>query len=145
VLGFCGGVGWALLVAKMCIDYPNLLPNKLLAKFYRFYEEYEWAYNKPVTLENIIYNDAEAVNVKFDVSDALFYCENKKNQMPIITPAFPAQNITHSISASTKNVILTELEKGRIITEALIAPGASQDKRLSWKRLFKKFPFFCAY
>ena len=72
----------------MCIDYPNLLPNKLLAKFYRFYEEYDWSYNKPVTLENIIYNDSEVV--KFDVAGALFYQENPKQLMPIITPAFPA-------------------------------------------------------
>ena len=77
VLGFCGGVGWALLVAKMCIDYPNLLPNRLLARFYRFYEEYEWGYNRPVTLEKgIIYNDPEQVG--FVVPKDLFYEENSK-------------------------------------------------------------------
>ena len=32
-----------------------------------------------------------------------------------------------------------------MITEALIAPGAGQNQNLSWKRLFKKFPFFKAY
>ena len=65
--------------------------------------------------------------------------------MPIVTPSFPAQNITHNTCKSTKSVILNELEKGRKITEALIAPGASQNPNLSWKRLFKKFPFFCAH
>ncbi len=47
--------------------------------------------------------------------------------MPIITPAFPAQNATHNISSSTKNVILTELEKASIVTDALMQPGAQND------------------
>jgi poly(A) polymerase Pap1 len=65
--------------------------------------------------------------------------------MPIITPAFPAQNATHGVSQSTKAALLTEYEKGAMITDALLAPGSLQNQDLSWKRIFKKFPFFKAY
>lgn len=30
VLGFLGGVAWAILVANICIIFPNLAPNRLL-------------------------------------------------------------------------------------------------------------------
>ncbi len=44
--------------------------------------------------------------------------------MPIITPAFPAQNATHGVSQSTKAALITEYEKAALITDALLAPGA---------------------
>jgi len=61
--------------------------------------------------------------------------------MPIITPAFPSMNSTFNVSESTKNIILTELEKGALITEAIL----KENSTVSWKRLFKKFNFFSAY
>jgi len=60
--------------------------------------------------------------------------------MPIITPTFPCMNSSHNISTSTKAVILTEIEKGALITEAII-----QGQHVPWNRLFKKFSFFRAY
>ena len=63
--------------------------------------------------------------------------------MPIITPAFPSMNSTYNVSISTKDVMLTEFEKAAMITSELIKnKGTSQ---ITWKRLFKKFPFFRAY
>jgi poly(A) polymerase len=60
--------------------------------------------------------------------------------MPIITPSFPNSNSSFNISDSTKEVILTELEKGALITKAIC-----EGQQISWKRLFKKFQFFQAY
>ena len=42
VLGYFGGITWAILVAKICIDNPNAAPNKLLARFFEFYRDYPW-------------------------------------------------------------------------------------------------------
>jgi poly(A) polymerase len=61
--------------------------------------------------------------------------------MPIITPAFPSMNSSYNISESTKHVILTELEKGALITQAIMEPNS----KITWKRLFKKINFFSAY
>ena len=40
--------------------------------------------------------------------------------MPILTPAFPSMNATYNVSQSTKKAMLTEFEKGLLITEALL-------------------------
>ena len=61
--------------------------------------------------------------------------------MPILTCAYPAMNSTFNVSASTKQAILVEFEKGLKITEALL----TKKENLNWKRLFKKFNFFSAY
>lgn len=34
VLGYFGGITWALLVARVCMNNPKMAPNKLLAHFF---------------------------------------------------------------------------------------------------------------
>ena len=63
--------------------------------------------------------------------------------MPIITPAFPSMNSTYNVTHTTKNVMLTEFEKAAMITNELIKNKGTSS--ITWKRLFKKFPFFRAY
>jgi len=69
------------------------------------------------------------------------YQEKETDHFPIITPAFPAMNSTHNVSLTTRNVMITEFEKGMMITKSLMQEGGLND----WRRLFKKFPFFKAY
>lgn len=42
VLGYLGGVTWAMLVARICIDNPNMPVCKLLYQFFKFYAEFKW-------------------------------------------------------------------------------------------------------
>lgn len=44
VMGYLGGVAWAILVANICITCPYLEPNKLLNYFFRAYTHWEWNY-----------------------------------------------------------------------------------------------------
>ena len=37
VLGFLGGVSWAMLTARVCQLYPNASPSTLLQKFFLVY------------------------------------------------------------------------------------------------------------
>ena len=137
VLGYLGGVAWAMLTARVCIDNPKMAPNQILSRFFEFYRDYPWGPQNPVTLCPIA-NDPSAV--PFAIPESLIYEPNMQAKMPIITPAFPSMNSTFNVSESTKNVLLTEFEKGAIIAKAL-----KENPALSWKRLFKKFSFFRAY
>jgi len=53
VLGYIGGVTWAMLVAKVCIDHPNTPVHKLLTIFFSFYSTYDWGPHNPVHLTEI--------------------------------------------------------------------------------------------
>ena len=53
VMGYFGGITWALLVAKICIDNPNAQPNKLLARFFEFYSTYSWGEDYPIRITEI--------------------------------------------------------------------------------------------
>jgi poly(A) polymerase len=41
VLGFPGGVAWALLTARICQLYPRAAPSTIVAKFFPIY--YQWS------------------------------------------------------------------------------------------------------
>lgn len=120
VLGYLGGVGWAILVAYICIKLPKLAPNRLLHKFFEFYRDHEWNYKNPIHLCPIA-NDTSVVS--FNIPDNMLYEPNPNQQMPIITPAFPSMNSTHSVSITTKTVMLTEFEKAAAICNQLINNG----------------------
>ena len=115
VLGYLGGVTWAMLVARICIDNPNMPVCKLLHQFFKFYAEFKWGPSNPVLLCPLQERDS----VTFQMDDKLFYkWDNAK--MPIITPSFPNANSSYNIQDSTKEVILTEFEKGAIVTKAIL-------------------------
>lgn len=53
VMGYFGGITWALLVAKVCIDNRDAAPNKLLARFFEFYSTYPWDEKYPIRIAEI--------------------------------------------------------------------------------------------
>ena len=68
VLGYLGGVTWAMLVARICIDNPNMPAFRLLATFFEFYSTYNWGPGNPVILCPLQDRDA----VPFAMDDMLF-------------------------------------------------------------------------
>lgn len=139
VFGYCGGVAYAIMVAYICKMNPTLETCQLLDTFFRYYRYRQWTYDNPLFLDI----QADPEKVQFHIDNDLFYKkEDRTPVFPIITPAFPSMNSTYNVSATTRNIMLTELEKAMHICNHLMT---SKNPRITWKRLFKKFPFFKAY
>lgn len=62
VLGYLGGVSWAMLVARTCQLYPNAAPATLVHKFFLIFSKWEWP--QPVLLKR-----PSNVNLGFNVWD----------------------------------------------------------------------------
>ncbi|XP_073965929.1 poly(A) polymerase hiiragi [Choristoneura fumiferana] len=131
-LGYLGGVSWAMLVARTCQLYPNALPATLLHKFFLVFSQWKWP--QPVLLKQ-----PDSVNLGFPVWDPRVNVSDRFHLMPIITPAYPQQNSTFNVSASTRTVIMEEFRLGLAITDEIML------SKCGWERLFEAPNFFSRY
>ncbi|XP_028164979.1 poly(A) polymerase type 3-like isoform X3 [Ostrinia furnacalis] len=131
-LGYLGGVSWAMLVARTCQLYPNALPATLVHKFFLVFSQWKWP--QPVLLKQ-----PDAVNLGFPVWDPRVNVADRFHLMPIITPAYPQQNSTFNVSASTRTVIMEEFRLGLAITDEIML------NKCGWERLFEAPNFFSRY
>jgi len=129
IMGFPGGVAWAMLVARVCQLYPHATGSVIIAKF--FFIISTWSWPQPILLKNI-----EDGPLHVRVWNPSLYTGDKFHLMPIITPAYPSMCATHNITMSTKTIILRELKRGREITDKIFMG------QLQWKDLFTKHTFF---
>jgi poly(A) polymerase len=107
VLGFPGGVAWALLTARICQLYPNAAPSTIVSKFFPIY--YQWVWPQPVLLKRI---DPGPPNMTHAVWNPRTDRRDMAHRMPVITPAYPSMCSTHNITASTMTVIKNEMLRG---------------------------------
>merc|ERR1719351_143674 len=132
VLGYLGGVSWAMLVARVCQLYPNAAPSTLLQKFFLVFLKWQWP--QPVLLKK-----PEEAGLSFPVWDPRQVVGDRFHLMPIITPAYPQQNSTFNVSNSTLKVMQGEFEASMKICEDIVAG------KVSWEKLFEPPNFFCKY
>eukprot|EP01113_Clastostelium_recurvatum_P030799 TRINITY_DN3779_c0_g1_i5.p1 TRINITY_DN3779_c0_g1~~TRINITY_DN3779_c0_g1_i5.p1 ORF type:complete len:778 (-),score=207.32 TRINITY_DN3779_c0_g1_i5:190-2523(-) len=136
VLGFLGGVSWAILTARICQLYPNAAPSTLVTRFFRVLEQWKWP--NPVLLNQISDGPSgpggphKPWNPKINPKDRM-------HLMPIITPAFPAMNSTYNVSESTLRLMKEEFTRANAELSASTV-GAAQ-----WTSLFEKACFFQRY
>ena len=119
VLGYFGGIAWAICVARVCQLYPNYAPSQLLMKFFETLKNWPWP--EPIQLNRVELKD-EVEFAHFQVWSA----SNNRGLMPILTPAFPCQNATDPVTATTMRVILEECSRGLEIMEKLDEDWPSQ-------------------
>lgn len=62
--------------------------------------------------------------------------------MPIITPAYPQQNSTFNVSASTRTIMQEAFEGGLSITEEIITGKATWDKLFEPPNFFGKYKHY---
>jgi len=159
VIGFLGGVNWAILVAKICQMFPFLYPNKLIQKFFQVFSIWNWP--NPIQL-----NEDVKKEVGFTCQVQSWPNDGEKITavMPIITPSYPVMNSSYNVSNTTKRVLINEfkfaeklgaeinnrvgrhtssimeiLNKG---IESSLNMQLSSKCQLSWKDLFKTKNFF---
>lgn len=135
VMGFLGGVNWAILVARVCQLYPKAQPSMLLARFFKVYTNWKWPL--PVMLCEIEEDAALALKVW----DSRRNPGDRMHLMPIITPAYPSMNSSYNVTESTLWLMSKEFVAADAICARQVPLGASID----WSELFQPFPFFSNY
>lgn len=129
IVGFPGGVAWAMLVARVCQLYPRAAASVIVNKFFSILMRWPWP--QPVLLKGI-----EDGPLQARIWNPKIYPGDRYHLMPIITPAYPSMCATFNITRSSKDVIGRELTKAADLTN-LIMVG-----KVPWKDLFQKHTFF---
>ncbi|XP_052007428.1 poly(A) polymerase gamma-like isoform X2 [Xyrauchen texanus] len=127
MLGFLGGVSWAMLVARTCQLYPNAVAATLVHKFFLVFSKWEWP--NPVLLKQ-----PEDSNLNLPVWDPRVNPSDRYHLMPIITPAYPQQNSTYNVSTSTRTIMNEEFKNDEIL-----------QGKADWSKLFEPPNFFQKY
>ncbi|KAI0875059.1 Poly(A) polymerase central domain-containing protein [Hypoxylon argillaceum] len=129
IIGFPGGVVWAMMVARVCQLYPKATSATIVAKFFLVMKGWPWPI--PVQLKHM---EDGPLNVR--VWNPKIYKSDSFHLMPVITPAYPQMCATFNITKSTKTIIQRELERGVALTDKIL--GSERP----WKDLFVKHSFF---
>lgn len=132
VLGYLGGVSWAMLVARVSQLYPNADPSTLVQKFFLVFLKWQWP--NPVLLKK-----PEETGLGYPVWDPRQNVSDRFHLMPIITPAYPQQNSTFNVSRSTLEVMKEEFKQSLAICEEIAL------NRATWDKLFETPNFFAKY
>uniref|UniRef100_A0A1I7Z0I5 Poly(A) polymerase n=1 Tax=Steinernema glaseri TaxID=37863 RepID=A0A1I7Z0I5_9BILA len=138
VLGFLGGVSWAILVARTCQLYPNASPSRLLQKFFLVFKNWNWPH--PVILRDQDADSRPSIPaLESLVWDPRISTSDRYHLMPIITPAYPEQNSTFNVTKSTRQVMTAEFEEGLKISTDVF------EGKAEWSRLFEEVNFYSRY
>ncbi|KND92645.1 Poly(A) polymerase pla1 [Tolypocladium ophioglossoides CBS 100239] len=129
IMGFPGGVAWAMLVARVCQLYPKAATSVIVNKFFLVMGQWRWP--QPVLLKPI-----ESVPLPVRVWNPKAYKGDSFHLMPVITPAYPSMCATFNITRSSMTIINQELQRGLELTESIMV-----GKR-PWSDLFVKHTFF---
>ncbi|KAH6604086.1 hypothetical protein Trco_007532 [Trichoderma cornu-damae] len=129
IMGFPGGVAWAMLVARVCQLYPKAATSVIVNKFFLVIGQWRWP--QPVLLKPI---GSGPLPVR--VWNPKVYKGDSFHLMPVITPAYPSMCATFNITRSSMTVIQRELRRGLEISEQIMV-----GKR-PWSDLFVKHTFF---
>lgn len=132
VMGFLGGVAWAMLIARICQLYPNACASAIVARFFTIM--YRWKWPQPVLLRPL-----EDGPLQVRVWNPKLYPADRSHRMPIITPAYPSMCATHNVTDSTRAIMINEFKHGIDVVEKVMEGEGK------WADLFVKSDFFHSY
>lgn len=134
VLGFFGGITWAILVARTCQLWPHASPSMLVRRFFRMYNRWNW--KNPVVLCDIREESDVPGLMAFKVWNPKVHPGDRNHLMPIITPAFPSMNSTHNVSETTQRILMDEFRRGVEVMDLL------EQGKAAWTEVYRAAPFF---
>lgn len=132
IMGFLGGVAWAMLTARICQLYPNEAAGTIVSRFFMIM--YQWNWPQPVLLKPI-----EEGPLQVRVWNPKLYPQDRLHRMPIITPAYPSMCSTHNVTQSTQMIMTQEFKIAAEVVDRVMV------KKAEWSELFKKHDFFYKY
>lgn len=132
-MGYLGGVSYAILVARICQIFPNGNSAIILKKFFEIYDSWHWP--TPVCL-NQIKTQGPGDHVVWNRE------ANVYDRMPIITPAYPAQNSTYNVTFSNFSIIKEEIERGREILSGVDVEMGKEKTEARLEELIEENDFF---
>lgn len=130
ILGFLGGVNFAILVAQISRLYPNACPFVLVQKFFAVYSSWQWP--TPVMLrdyEDLRYPDSDGRYLP--VWNCLLNYRDSLHLMPIITPTYPAMNSAYNVTRPQFRAFQMEIIRAHMILQS---HGVQKD--FPWPQLF---------
>lgn len=131
VLGFLGGVNYAILVAFVCQKYPNACPASLVHKFFAFYSQWPWP--SPIMICSVEdHNPINQDGIYVPVWNPRLNHKDAQHLMPILTPAFPTMNSAYNVGISQYRSI-----KEQIIRADELFRSSASVENFNWNTLFE--------
>lgn len=119
VLGFLGGINWAILAAWVCVRYPQADPSKLFYLFFGVYGKWKWP--EPVLLEQPSSSANTPPNgvPRMPIWDPDDNPRDGLHLMPIITPSscYPAMNSSYSVGIAQMRRMQDEMWRTAFVLE----------------------------
>jgi len=138
VLGFLGGVNWAVLVCWVCERNPDESPSKLLQIFFRTFANWKWPV--PVSLSKQQNNPPAGV-LPLPTWDPVKNYRDSKHVMPIITPCYPPMNSSYNVGEPQLRRMRDELLRASKLCDNVMNDNFSSSCSC-WDGLFKGNDFF---
>lgn len=96
VLGFLGGVNFAIMVAFVCQRYVHASPSTLIKKFFLVFSTWRWP--NPVLLTGLEeISPADSDGKHLSVWNPKVNPKDGGHLMPVITPCYPAMNSAYNV------------------------------------------------
>ena len=139
VLGYLGGVSWAILAARICQLYPYFTASQLINRFFLIYPQWSWR-RRPIMLCPVEQPPANKVALaQFRVWDPKRNIHDRSHKMPILTPAFPSMNSTHNVTDTTMRVLQEELSRGAGIVKEI------EEGTKAWNDMVEPYDLFTSH
>jgi poly(A) polymerase len=145
VLGFLGGVNWAIMVTWVCRRFPDAGAAKTLKLFFRTFSKWQW--NHPILLNDRIADTPPICNVSRQTRAVQLPAWNPAvnprdgmHLMPIITPAYPSMNSSYNVDYPQLRRIQHEMSR---TSSLLLQMSKNSHHGIGpYRSLFKPSDFF---